>query len=70
MLRKAGCPSNFVALGVDDPNTNSNAVVTFDRGEAVAVGAGHVLPEQAADVVVGHEAIVDANTRDGPYWLS
>jgi hypothetical protein len=29
-----------------------------------------VLPAKAVDVVVGHEAIVDANTRDGPYWLS
>ena len=70
VLREACRPRDLVALGVDDPNTNGDAVVTLDSIEAVPVGAGHVLPDKAVDVVVGHEAIVDANTRDGPYWLS
>ena len=77
MLRETGRPRDLVALGVDDPNTNSDAVVTLDSSEAIPVGAGHVLPDQAVDVVVGHEPMVTppARTRrrdtpDGPYWLS
>jgi len=53
-------PADFVTVGVHDPKSGGVAHAEFDGVEAVAVRPRDVLPDKAAEVVVGHQSMLDA----------